>query len=228
MARIYLFAEGQTEQTFADIVLKPHLAAFNVYLHNPILIAHARKKGRVHRGGGRKYQPMQRDIMRFTAQERAGDVFFTSMIDLYAIHRDFPGLLEAEQLRNDPYRRVEYLQQAWQQDIGDSRFVPYIQLHEYEAYLFCEPRAFGSFYESAERQIARLLAIANSHTSPELIDDGEHTAPSKRIAGEFPDYERGKATIGPLLGQQIGIRAIRSKCPHFDRWLATLEQLGSQ
>lgn len=26
MARLYLFAEGQTEQTFADTVLRPHLA----------------------------------------------------------------------------------------------------------------------------------------------------------------------------------------------------------
>ena len=34
MARLYLFAEGQTEQTFADTVLKPHLANFGVYMHN--------------------------------------------------------------------------------------------------------------------------------------------------------------------------------------------------
>jgi len=32
MARLYLFAEGQTEQTFADTVLKPHLANIGVYL----------------------------------------------------------------------------------------------------------------------------------------------------------------------------------------------------
>src|SRR5205085_12516159 len=52
MARLYLFAEGTTEQTFADTVLKPHLASLGVYLHRPVLIAHARKKGKVHRGGG--------------------------------------------------------------------------------------------------------------------------------------------------------------------------------
>ena len=39
MARLYLFAEGQTEQTFADTVLKPHLAKFGVYMPNPVLIA---------------------------------------------------------------------------------------------------------------------------------------------------------------------------------------------
>ena len=54
MVRLYLFAEGSTEQTFADTVLKPHLAKVGVYLHPPVLIAHAKKKGTVHRGGGRK------------------------------------------------------------------------------------------------------------------------------------------------------------------------------
>lgn len=49
MARLYLFVEGQTERTFADILLKPHLATHGVYLHKPILIANARKKGKVHR-----------------------------------------------------------------------------------------------------------------------------------------------------------------------------------
>lgn len=45
MVRLYLFAEGQTEQTFADILIRPHLAQHQVMMHNPILIAHAKKKG---------------------------------------------------------------------------------------------------------------------------------------------------------------------------------------
>ncbi len=57
MARLYLFAEGQTEQTFADNVLKPHLANFGVYLQGPVLIAHARRKGKIHRGGGASISP---------------------------------------------------------------------------------------------------------------------------------------------------------------------------
>jgi hypothetical protein len=95
MARLYLFAEGQTEQTFANAVLKPHLANSGVYLQYSVLIAHARKKGTVHRGGGRKYEPMKNDITRFLSRERGRDVFFTTMIDLYAIHADFPKLRDS-------------------------------------------------------------------------------------------------------------------------------------
>ncbi len=78
MARLHLFAEGQTEQTFADTVLRPHLADFGVYMHNPVLIAHARKKGKVHRGGGRNFQAMQNDIVRFLKQESGGKVYMTT------------------------------------------------------------------------------------------------------------------------------------------------------
>jgi len=226
MARLYLFAEGQTEQTFADTVLKPHLASFGVYLHPPVLIAHARKKGKVHRGGGRKYVPMKNDILRFLAQEKAGDVFFTTMIDLYAIHAEFPGLEEAEKLRHMPQQRVESLEKSFAEDIGDKRFVPFIQLHEYEAYLFADPKWFEYFYDTHVKQIAALQAISATHANPELINDGPHTAPSKRIIALLPDYEDAKAAVGSQIAELIGLEAIRSKCHHFAGWLARLEKIG--
>jgi hypothetical protein len=227
MVRLYLFAEGQTEQTFADTLLKPHLAAKGVYLHKPVLIAHARKKGRVHRGGGRKYVPMKNDILRFLSQEKGRDVFFTTMIDLYAISFEFPGLEKAEELRFDPNKHVKCLEQAFADDIGDPRFIPHIQLHEYEAYLFSDPECFRYFYDHRKKEIAALQTIANEHSTPELIDDGPHSAPSKRIIEKFPDYEGAKAVLGPEVAQLIGLDMIRSKCPHFASWLSQLESLGA-
>lgn len=228
MPRLYLFAEGQTEQTFADIVLRPYLAAKKVYLHNPILIAHARKRGKVHRGGGRNYEPMKKDILRLLSQEKGRDVFFTTMIDLYAIHANFPGLDEAEKLRHIPEKRIESLEKSFAEDIADDRFVPYIQLHEYEAYLFADPSCFGYFYEHTASQIKALQAIADAYATPELIDDGLHTAPSKRIVSQFPDYDGAKSVLGPLIAQLIGLDTIRSKCPHFAAWLKRLEELGER
>ena len=228
MPRLYLFAEGPTELTFADTVLKPYFANFRVYLHPPVLIAHAKKKGRVHRGGGRKYVPMRNDILRFLAQEKGGDVFFTTMIDLYAIPAEFPGLAEAEKLRHMPEQRVDTLEQAFAKDIGDGRFVPYIQLHEYEAYLFSDPTWFRYFYDHHEKQIAALKAIADKHATPELIDDGQHSAPSKRIIAEFPDYGDAKSAVGPQVAELIGLDVIRGKCPHFAAWLSRLEKLGGE
>ena len=226
MARLYLFAEGRTEQTFADTVLKPHLARFEVYLHPPVLVAHARRKGTVHRGGGRKYLPMRNDILRFLKQEKGADVFFTTMIDLYAIHADFPGLAEAEKLRQMPHKRVEAIEEAFATDICDVRFVLYIQLHEFEACLFSDPTCFEYFYDHHGKQIAALQAIAGRHETPEEIDDRPQKAPSKRIIDKFPDYEDAKPVIGPQVAELIGIRTIRDRCPHFAGWLARLEKLG--
>jgi hypothetical protein len=214
MARLYLFAEGRTEQTFADNVLKPHLAQYEVFMHNPMLIAHAKKKGRVHRGGVAKYKPMKNDILRFLAQEKDADVFFTTMIDLYGIHPDFPGLDEAEKLRHMPQQRVELLEQHFARDIGDQRFIPYIQLHEF-------------VYDHHANEIAALKAIADGYDTPELIDDGQHSAPSKRVITQLPDYEDAKSAVGPQVAELIGLNVIRGKCPHFSAWLSRLEQLGA-
>lgn len=227
MARLYLFVEGRTEQTFADTVLLPHLAGVGVFLQPAVQIAHARRRGIVHRGGGRRYQFMRDDIIRFTKQEKSDEVYFSSIIDLYAIASDFPGLQNAEQFRSHPYRRVGALHDAWNADIPDRRFVPFIALHEFETYLFARPEEFALFYPTERRQISNLRQIRDRYASPELINDGQHTAPSKRIIQEFPDYERSKAAIGPQVAELIGLTEMRNCCPHFDSWIKRLENLGT-
>ncbi len=178
MARLYLFAEGRTEQTFADTQLTPHLAHYGVYLHKPVCVYTSRKKGRTYRGGGRNYLPMKNDVMRFLKQEPGNDVYFTTMIDLYGLYTDFPRLGEAEALRHVPYERVAFLEKAFREDIGDPRFHPYLQLHEYEAYIFSDLTGLQLFYDDATK-IAHLRSISDSYESLELINDGPDTAPSE-------------------------------------------------
>ena len=227
MVRLHVFAEGQTEQTFADTVLKPHLAQYNVLMQKPVLIAHAKKKGWIHRGGGRAYLPMKNDIMRRLKEDSSQDAFFTTMIDLYAIHAEFPGLNDAEKYRSDPEQRVTFLEQRFADDIGDHRFIPHIQLHEFEAYLFAEPDCFRYVYDDCARQIKNLRSTAEDYETPEMINDGQHSAPSKRIVNQFPAYERAKSVEGPQLAERIGLPTIRAKCRHFAAWLLRLEELGT-
>jgi hypothetical protein len=224
MARLYLFAEGQTEQTFADILLRPHLATFGVYLHGVILIAKARKKGVVHRGGGHSYVSMKKDIERKCKEEKGADVFFTTMLDLYAIHSNFPGLDESERYRQVARDRAEFLERALADDIGDTRFMPHIQLHEYEAYLFSDPTQFSIVCDDPEKQVAALTAIAEAYDTPEKINDGPDSASSKRIHAVLRTYK--KAVNGPRIAERIGLDTIRNKCPHFNSWLSRLEGLG--
>lgn len=226
MPRLHMFVEGFTEQVFASTILIPHLANYKVWLQKPVLVAHAYRKGRAHRGGGRNFAPMQNDIVRRLKEDSGNDVYFTTMIDLYALHSDFPGRPEAEKLRFDPYRWVESLETAWKMATSDSRFIPFIQLHEFEAYLFADMSKLAEF-DCSHRAIAELQNIAGSVDSPERIDDGQLTAPSKRIIDQFPGYGKQKTTIGPQMAEMIGLPAIREKCPHFDEWISRLERLGT-
>lgn len=228
MARLYLFAEGQTEQTFANTVLNQHLANSGVYLEKPVLIAHSRKKGRAHRGGGRNFAAMQNDIRRFLKQESGDGVFFTTMLDLYALPKGFPGAEAADKLSRNPYARVEALEKSWFDKTADRRFIPFIQLHEFESCLFADVSQFSYFFDKADSRISALRKIVDDFQSPEQIDAGPSTAPSKRIIDQFPEYKDLKTTVGPQMAERIGLENIRFQCPHFKAWVERLEKLGAE
>ena len=147
------------------------------------------------------------------------------MIDLYALHEGFPGAEAAQRHRRNPYRRVEALEEAWANETGDLRFIPHIQLHEYEAYLFTDLSVLSSYYEGQERRLKRSVGCFNS---PEMINDGPHTAPSKRIIDYFPRYDSDKLTVGVQAAARIGLPRIRRGCPHFARWVERLEGLAAR
>jgi hypothetical protein len=225
MTRLHLTVEGPTEQAFAARLLRPHLAESGVYIGRIELAAHAKKKGHVHRGGLRGYLPFRNDLLRRLKEDKSSDVFFSTMVDLYALPAEFPGT-DMFQADPDPYRRVEGMEQVLAEDIGDPRFIPYIQLHEFEAVLLADPSKIAAYYDNRAREIVELLALAATVRSPELIDDGRQTAPSKRIASLIPAYAAEKPAAGPIIAAAIGLAAIRAKCPHFDAWLHKLESLG--
>jgi hypothetical protein len=227
MIRLNVTAEGQTEQEFALRVLAPHLETHAVFVRKPRLSAIGKKRGQVHRGGALRYLLLKNDIVRWLKEDRQPDARFTTMIDLYGLPKDFPGYEEARKV-SDCYQRVEKLEAALREDIDDRRLIPYIQLHEFEALLLSSPEKFAgdSPYSGTKNQIENLLRLCAEFDTPEKIDDGEQTAPSKRIGAEIPGYLRAKPTAGPIIAAAIGIEAMRAKCPHFDQWLRALEQLA--
>lgn len=114
---------------------------------------------------------------------------------------------------------------AFAKDINDSRFIPYIQLHEFEALILAEPGKLAMRFPEHEQKVQELSITCNRFSSPELINDGVTTAPSKRISQFIPDYEGSKVSIAPLMVKKIGLEKIREKCAHFDRWITQLENL---
>lgn len=79
-------------------------------------------------------------------------------------------------------------------------------------------------YPDYSREITRLKAETDRYSSPEEIDEGTATAPSKRILKYVPIYD--KVVGGSLMAMDIGLHAIRSRCHHFHQWLMKLEALA--
>ncbi len=227
MIRLYFYVEGQTEQEHVQRVMRAHLAGFGVQVMGAVLPASGRRHGNVFRGGGDRYQPMRNDLGRLLKQDARADARFTTMFDLYALYNDFPGWEDGEKQKHVPRERALTLERAFAGDVGDHRFLPHIQLHEFETILLCDPGHFALVYGNASSGIAALQAAVAEASSPELVDDGETTAPSKRIIHQFPQYREEKITVGVDLAACVGIEATRRCCPHFDNWLTALEALDN-
>ncbi len=102
------------------------------------------------------------------------------------------------------------------------RFIPYIQMYEFEGLLFSHPEnlACGINQDALQPQFQK---IRDAFGSPEEINDSAATAPSKRIERLYSAYD--KPVHGSLAAMEIGLDVIRQECHRFDSWLKTLEAL---
>jgi hypothetical protein len=230
MARLLFCVEGQTEQEYVKRVLEPHLAGFGVYLQPTSLapFGNPRKDGTLPKGGVTAYKPIRKFLGLLLGQDRSPDFHVTTMFDLYGLKPHWPGWDDAEMLRHLPRSRVEALETAFAADVADPRFVPHLQLHEFETILLCAPDLLALSFDSPDAGIATLQeAVAQCAGESERVNDGPHSAPSKRVAAVFPGYPNLKTTTGVRLAECTGLAAVRAKCPHFDAWISRLEQLGA-
>lgn len=224
MKELYVFCEGQTEQAFCARVLQPHFFPNHDGLVHPIRIAHKRKKGVVHRGGVNKYQIIKDDMIRTFRANRRSSVLFTSLIDLYALPNDFPGM--ADNTRNPDYPRpyVVALEGTLADDIAEPRFVSHLQLHEFETLIFAEPESLLLSYDNVDAEVRELQRIAIEFKDIEKINGTQTGAPSKRIIEQIPRYEHDKTTVGPDVTACIGMEKMMSACAHFRDWIEIVAQ----
>ena len=219
--RLNFVVEGQTEEAFVKKVLAPYLGKRSIWA-NARSVQTSRKRNIKHRGGVVRYAQAQHDITRWMREQPGPDVRFTAMFDLFRLPPDFPSNEAPTPI--DPRDRVEALQQVLLADIEDDRLLPYIQLHEFESLVLVEPGLLHGLYPEYASGVDRLVAMAAEFASPELIDGGQETAPSKRIAKQMPTYSRTVA--GPIVTTQIGLPNLRAKCPHFGAWIDRLESIA--
>ena len=208
MLQILICVEGQTEETFIKEVIQPFLLKFNIFITPTIINTKIVKGGNNFKGGLNSYSHLKRDILNLLKNQ---NIFVTSFIDYYGLPKDFPAYNQKNSLANS-YERVLFLEKEFSIDIDNSRFIPYIQLHEFEALLFSSINGFNEYYQDKEIILKNISNIISKYPNPEDINDDPYTAPSKRIIKIIPEYE--KILMGSLISLHNGINNILEKCPH--------------
>lgn len=222
MTRLLMLVEGQSEEIFVKHTLTPHLAQHGVYVQPPIVLWTKRlHSGGGVRGGVSNWSQIRRNLLPLT---RDGDAWVSTLLDFYGLPEDFPGLPEALGA-GDPREKVITLQERFAAELNHERFIPFLALHEFEAWLFSAPAAVEAHFGRAH--IAdKLNSAVHQAGAPELINHGSDTHPKAQLRNLVGDYK--EASDGPTLMEKIGIAAIRAACPHFDLWLNRLEDLGGE
>lgn len=224
---VHVLCEGQTEQGFVEEVLRPYLQVHGVTGVKSLLITTNKKKNA--RGGMLAYSQAVTDLELLRKMKPDGEYerhIFTTMFDLYALPDDFPSY-EAAQALSEPYERVAALETAFAEAINDGRFIPYIQLHEFEALLFCGIEHLARRYPGCEKRCEQLKEDLKKAGNPELINNSPETAPSKRIiqaieGSKKQHYNYNKPATGKDVTKSVGIDELRAQCKHFNEWIEKL------
>jgi hypothetical protein len=216
LRRLYFVVEGFTEREFVNKTLLPYFVSKGVYDVRAVEITTS--KG--NKGGLSNYQHLKTDIDNFLKSEH--EIIVTTFIDFFRIPSSMPKFQELNTQQNIN-NKIDLLEQGMTESINDSRFVPYIQKHEFEALLFSAKNGFELMYDD-ERIVNELCAVIDQFDNPEDINTRPEFAPSKRLINTLANRgeKYDKVAEGNLIAEEIGLDLIMSKCPRFKIWIEKL------
>lgn len=224
MLEVIVFAEGQTEEKFIKQVIAPALRHLQIFVKPQTLNTSQNAKGCA----------VSFDRLKFNARNtlrQNANFVLSTFIDLYALDTDFPAFDEAKQ-KADVYERVQCLEKALHQAIVEhvgcriDRFLPHIQPYEYEGLLFSDVTTLSTIEPTWSASLKNLIKVRRLVETPEHINDGYETKPSKRLEDLLsPKYK--KTTHGPRAAERISLSVIERECKHFSGWMDALRGLAT-
>ena len=211
MKRLFIVVEGQTEEAFVKELMAPYFIQNGIYDVRPVII----QTSKGHKGGFVNYEHLKNDILRLL-KSQGQDVVVTTFVDFFRCP-ELPNQKDIEALPSH-IKRVEEMEKSISDDINDWRFIPYIQLHEFEALLFSAVNGFEIYFE--DQVSNEIQGIIDSFDNPEEINSSPETAPSKRLIRIIPYYD--KVIYGNIVALEIGLPTIHARCPRFRGWIDCL------
>lgn len=223
MKRVIVVCEGRTEQEFVRSILYGHFLQFNKdFSQAPPLKRNTGKKS----SGIDNWESIKKRLIAILRNDTTANL--TTLIDYYGIQpeHNFPQWNQAHQIPN-LNERLGALESAMKNDVPSdiqNRFIPYIQLHEFEALLFCERHTFNTVIpKELLIGVDELDEIFRYFPNPEDINNSKETAPSHRLERIIDGYS--KITHMNIICKENGLTNIRAKCPRFNNWITQLENL---
>lgn len=221
--RLAISVEGATEVRFVKDLLAPHLANFNVDVTPIAITTSTAANGKKRSGGGVNFDRCVHNLRILLATHSASsNGHVTSLYDFYG----FGGRGVSE--------TVEALEKRLFLALGSPPNLHcYVQLHEFEGLLLSNAGITAQYFGSEKLVEIVSQAVARAG-SPEQVNDGAKTAPSKRLEKWTREHcqngllytNRTKTLHGPLLAVRQTLAGIRSVCPRFNNWLTKLETLA--
>lgn len=223
---VYFIAEGATEALFIKRVLKPYLTKKNVVLKPGIA---ADNKDNI--GGNVSIERLLNFICKALSKPNC---YVTTIFDFYgckpqnwsalqnAVCQEFDSAQRSKIVADDLRNRIL----AKFPELNPQRFIPYVSMYEFEALLFSEPKILADELDVSLEQIEKIL---KDFHNPEEINHSKETAPSKRLRNICLSNKQtyDKIADGVTIAEAIGVDAMRAKCPLFNAWIESLENLSS-
>lgn len=212
MKTVIVICEGETEEEFCKTLLSVYLQKYcKIRIEVRLL------------GGNCNWQRIKDMAEKALKQQK--NALVTTFFDYYGVKtKKFPNWVETEGINKANVReRIEILENGMLEEIDSNlryRFIPYIQLHEFEALLFNNIEVFDNNFKRSEFNRANLLDVLNEFPDPELINQKIETSPSHRLIEIIPSYN--KILYGNMLVEIIGIEQIKQKNKHFNDWIEQL------
>jgi len=211
MIRVAVSVEGQTEMEFCKKVLTPFFRVYSVELV-PIVVTTSRDKcGTKHKGGCINVDRIKSEVQKLL---HSFD-YVTTFYDYYGF-------------RDRPVDDVDMLEKNLFELFSNPKFIPYIQMHEFETLLFSKPEYYEEYFGDDRVTQEMQSIIAQFQNDIEKINDSPQTAPSKRIENLFELVEESydKVFHGEGIAGDIGIETMRQKAKRFNRWIEKIITLG--
>lgn len=216
MKNVYIYCEGQTEESFINEVLSPYFSHLMIFV-KPIICTTKRTSFAKFKGGVSDYGKIKKELTNLCKSHQ--NEFITTLFDYYAMPQNTPKI-DCNEV--DIYGRISIIEEAINNDIGARNCFFNFALHEFEGLLFSNPRSFNLI--TSPEIVKEVQDVYDEFLTPEHINNSPETSPSKRLEKLIPNY--AKIKNGTILSKNMGIDVIIAECSHFAQWIEKIKQIG--